>query len=290
MSSATQSPPSKSSKPATNDSMAGTKAQKYINSLYQALQAATTSYNSEKTILSKYVQQQSDYTTKYENADALYKRLSQNLADAKDAKQDVKQVMTFFSKQQSAVLTMVNNAKDMSTTAYESLAFLIQQGIGRVEAINTTINSDNADFAAKKNSDNPPPPNTPVPWISSVTDAAGKAQASGTAAMKAGEEAVEAAFKAYISNQTIYSRTSSYLNSFTSFYNQLQTLQNRLVKETALAKQQADLLKAQLDAINERVKSLSTLVDKKKIALDEAQNKYNAAQQGASYAGTSASS
>ena len=289
MSSTTATPP-KSSKPASNDSMTGTKAQKYINALYQALQAATSSYQSEKTILQKYVTQQKDYTAKYGIADTLYKRLNQNLKDAHNAKKDVKQVMNFFTQQQSSVLTMVDNAKDMSTSAYESLSFLVQQGIGRVEAINSTLNSDNANFEVKKTSDTPPPPNTPIPWASSVTDAASKAQASGTSAMKAGEEAVIAAFKAYISNQTIYSRTTSYLNSFTSFYTQLQTLQSRLVKETAQAKQQVNLIKAQLDATNSLVVKLSTNVDQKKISLDEAQNKYSAAQQGASYAGTSAAS
>jgi len=271
-----------------NDSMAGTKAQKYINSLYQSLQTATSNYNSQSTLLKKYTAQQTDYTTKYENAQALYGQLSNNLKDATSAAADVKQVIAFFSSQQSSVLGMVQNAKDMSTSAYESLAFLVQQGIGRVEAINTTINADNESFADKKNSDSPPPPNTPEPWISSVTDAVGKAQASGKAAMDAGQEAVEAAFNAYITNQTIYSRTTSYLNSFTSFYKELQSLLNRLVQETSLAKHQSSLLKAQLDIINERVKALTLLVDKRKISMDEATQKYNAAQQGASYAGTSA--
>lgn len=270
--------------PAINDSMAGSKAQKYINGLYLAVQAATTDYNSHKSNLQKYVTQQTDYTVKYDHANALYTRLHSNLKDAETAQKDINKVLAFFNKQQSEVLTMVNNAKDMSTHAFESLAFLVQQGIGRVDAINATINVDNETFTESKTSQNPPLPNTPVPWISNVTDAVGKAQASGSVAMNAGKEAVEAAFNAYITNQTIYSRTTSYLASFASFHKQLKTLQDRLVKESSLAEHQAKLLKAQLKIINARVTSLDTLVDKKKIALDQANKKYNAAQQGASYA------
>ncbi len=275
---------------AINDSMAGTKAQKYINSLYQSVQTATSNYNSQNSLLKKYTTQQTEYSSKHKNADALYNRLSANLKDAQNAAKDINQVMNFFSNQQSAVLEMVQNAQDMSTSAYESLAFLVYQGIGRVEAINTTINTDNQNFANKKNSDTPPPPNTPVPWISSITDATGKAQASGNAAMNAGQTAVEAAFNAYVANKTIYSRTTSYLNSFTSFHKEIQSLISRLVKETSLALYQASVISAQLDIVNDRVKNLTKIVNKKKITLDEATKKYNAAQQGASYAGASAAS
>ncbi|WP_018970915.1 hypothetical protein [Rubritalea marina] len=277
---------SKGSKtPAINDNMAGTKAQQYINTLHQELQTATNNYNSQNTILSKYVTQQKDYTTKSANAEALFERLESNLKDAKQAQKDVEKVVTFFSSQQAAVAEMVGHAKDMSTHAYESLCFLVHQGVGRVNASNTVINGDNKKFEDSKHSDTPPPSNVPQPWTNSVTGAIGTAQASGAAAVTAGQDACKAAFQAYISNQSIYSRTTSYLSSFSSFSKQLQSLHNRLVKETSLAKHQAIQLKAQLDMINERVKALNTLVDQKKIAMDEAQNKYNAAQQGASYAG-----
>ncbi|MFC5049184.1 hypothetical protein ACFPK9_00930 [Rubritalea spongiae] len=272
-------------KPAINDSMAGTKAQQYINSLYQELQTATNNYNSQNTILGKYVAQQKDYTTKHANAEALFERLQSNLKDAKQAQKDVEKVLIFFAGQQAAVAEMVGHAKDMSTHAYESLSFLVHQGIGRVNAANTVINADNQKFNDSKHSDNPPPSNVSQPWTNSVTNAIGSAQASGSAAVSAGQDACKAAFQAYITNQSIYSRTTSYLSSFSSFSKQLLSLHNRLVKETSLAKHQTIQLKAQLDMINERVKALNIAVENKKTAMDEAQNKYNAAQQGASYAG-----
>jgi len=265
--------------------MAGTKAQQYINSLYQALQTAINNYQAENSILSNNQSLLTQITTKHTNAKALYTRLQQNLTDAHAAESDVQKVMQFFAKQQSSVLTMVNNAKDMSTNAFESLYFLVQQGVGRVEAVDTIVTNDNKKFEANKADK---PPNTPVPWVSSITDSIGKAQASGSAAVDSGKAAVIAAFNAYISNQTIYYRTTSYLNSFIEFQKQLKSLQTRLIQETSLAKYQSDLLHAQLKALNERVKALQNNVHSKKIAMDEAQKMYDAAQQGASYAGTSA--
>jgi len=257
-----------------NDSAAGTKAQQYINRLYLELQTATSAYNTQNTLLKKYQTQQTDYNTKFNNAETLYTRLSANLKDAQNAKGDVDKITQFFSKQQSAVLEMVQNAHDMSTAAYESLSFLVYQGMGRVDAINTILTDDNKTFNEKKASDNPPPENVPVPWISAVTDAAGAAQASGTAAIVAGQDAVKAAFNAYIKNKTIYSRTTTYLNSFLSFDKDLQSLIDRLIKETSLAKHQSDQLKAQLALINERVTELSKADNKMKLEVDEARNKY----------------
>lgn len=272
-----------------NDSMAGTKAQKYINSLYQALQTATSNYQTQNTILTNNLNQQKKVTAKQATADALYQRLLQNLKNANTAEDNVKKVTQFFAKQQTAVMNMVENAKEMSTSAYESLYFLVKQGKGRIDAINNIMQQDNKDFEDKKNSQNPPASNVPTPWISTVLNTVGKAQASGAAAITAGQKAVESAFKAYISNQTIYYRTTSYLNSFTDFQKQLKELQDRLIQETSLAKYQSDLLDAQVKAINERVTTLQELTQSKKTLMDEAQKRYDAAQQGASYAGAAAS-
>ena len=180
---------------------------------------------------------------------------------------------------------MMQNSHDMSITAYESLFFLVHQGVGRTEAINALVTGDNKEFNKEKTSDTPPPSSVPMPWVSAVTDAASAAQASGSAAVKAGQAAVKAAFNAYINNKTIYSRTTSHLNSFLSFDSDLKSLIDRLVKETSLAKHQVDQLKSQLNIMNERVQNLTVDDQKMKLKVDEAKNKYNAAQQGASYAG-----
>ena len=277
-------------KPATNDAAAGTKAQQYINGLYQALQSAENDYQTQQSILSKNQAQKASYEAKYTIALDHYNTLKNNQSLAIAAQNDVKTIVSFFSTQQSAVAEMVKNAKDASTNAYEALFFLIQQGIGRVDAINSLMSADNTSYNDKKTAGTLDPPNAPVPWVSSVTDAVGKAQASGAAAMEAGTTAVTAAFNAYAANQSILSRTNTYLNSFKNFEQQLNDLKNRLVKETAMAQQKSSLLKVQLDAITSRVDSLETLVDAKKTAFDEAQNKYNAAQSGASYAAGSPTS
>lgn len=273
---------SKSQASASSDAMAGTKAQKYINGLYQLQQTATNNYRTQSSILASNITQQEQLAQKSEYAKAHYAQLQQNLTEAQEAEENVKKVMQFFAKQRTLVLNMVENAKSMSSNAYQSLYFLVKQGVARVEALNNLVIADNKEYAEAKEADEVAS-NVPVPWLSSVTSALEQAQASGEAATTAGEEAVQAAFNSYISNQSIYYRTTSYLRSFVGFQKQLRELQERLIKETSLAKYQSDLLDAQLLAADARVKSLQTLTQTKKVAMDEANKMYEAAQQGASY-------
>lgn len=266
---------------ATNNSQASSAAQKYIEKLYKTFTLKTSTYNSLNAQLMNTQTQQLNYQERYNDAKTLYGSLQKNLNDAHSATTNVRDVRDFFKTQQAATKTLVDRAESMCTQIYQAMALCVNDGIARVEAISTQMASDNTAAASAEDNDGV----TTVPWTGLMLDPVSKAQAVGQTALKAGESAAAAAFKAYVSNASIYSRTSTYLTSFNSFLDDLNSLTTRLIQETSLAKKQLDLLDNQVSTINNRLAALQIQVTNAENEKVKAEKEYNAARQGASYAG-----
>ncbi|PHN02214.1 hypothetical protein [Flavilitoribacter nigricans] len=253
----------------------------YIHQLYNNWQNA-------KLQLKKLQGNLSILKNQKQNVGEEFTRIRKERAEAQDslkaantALRKVALIVSFFNSRMQQTQLMVNDATVMAQRIFEATEFVNMQGLERVEEIKQRVTAFNK--GDKKNDDN-------EKWSDIFTSKIVDADAMGQAAFTAGVKAVKAAFAAYITNQQINRRTAHYFQKFSAFEKELRDVITRLGKEAALINRRYLVLEAKNESLDLQVDDINTKVQDWEFIVAQTHAEYNAAQQGAEYKYTPATS
>lgn len=252
----------------------------YIHQLYHNWQNTKSQYEQVQKNHSVLKVEKQNIGEEYTRIRVAKAEAKDNLKSAEEALNKVEKIVRFFKSRKSTTGEMVSFAGNMAQKIFEATEFINKEALERVEEIKEKVT------AFDKKDD----PKNGEQWSELFTTKIIDSDKLGQAAFTAGVTAVKAAFNAYVSNQQIHSRTINYLQKFTSFESELRGIITRLGQEQALINRRYIILEGKNEAIDSQMADLSIRLQNLEFETVQAHAEYNAAQQGAEYKYTPATS
>lgn len=261
------------SSPAASEAFGTSETINYIRKLHQNWTNAQLQLTKYETALKNLQNQKKNIGEEFTRVRTDMTNAKAHLKEAQAAYDKVNIIVQFFKSRTEVAKNMVDQAYNMALAIFEATEFLNQEGLERVEEIKKLVAGYNQ--AQQGDSSNQ--------WSDILTAAILDADSQGVSAFTTATKAVMAAFKAYISNQEIFTRTKNYYNKFTKYEKEIRDVITRKNKELSLINRRYVILLSKNDALELQVNDINGKVQDLTFEVNQYHDEFNAAQLSAEY-------
>jgi peptidoglycan hydrolase CwlO-like protein len=261
------------SSPAASEAFGTSETINYIRKLHQNWTNAQLQLTKYETALKNLQNQKKNIGEEFTRVRTDMSSAKAHLKEAQAAYDKVSIIVQFFKSRTEVAKNMVDQAYNMALAIFEASEFLNQEGLERVEEIKKLVAGYNQ--AQQGDSSNQ--------WSDILTAAILDADSQGVSAFTTATKAVMAAFKAYISNQEIFTRTKNYYNKFTKYEKEIRDVITRKNKELSLINRRYVFLLSKNDALELQVNDINGKVQDLTFEVNQYHDEFNAAQLSAEY-------
>ena len=252
-----------------DDAYATSDTTAFIRALYAKYVEAKLRLVELEAVLTSSKDQMMYLSEEYQRVTADEKMLKAQLEQARLAGEKVRSLLVFFTKEVENTAQLVKHAHAAAQAMFTSLYQLNGKALGRVEKIKSLVLEATAEEASS--------------WTATFVNSITETEAKGVAAFKAGAEATQETFKAYLSNQEIYARLLDYLKRFKQLEAELESVVTSKQHELSLLDQKCHALRDEMTNTEAEVSRLTQKVEAQTFMVAQLQAEYNAAQQGSEY-------